>query len=417
MRVALIGAGQRGNIYAGYMKDKMGVEIGAVVDISGEKLSIAADRYGLDDKFLFDDIDKFLNAHMELDGVIISTMDRDHYKETISCLKAGYDILLEKPISPDPAECLDILRTARKTCRRIMVCHVLRYTNFFATIKSIIDSGELGRIVTIEHTENIGNFHMAHSFVRGNWRNSNESSPIILQKSCHDMDILLWLTGSRASKISSFGDLTYFRKKNAPEGSTERCCDCPVSDNCRFDAVKAYLPVRGGWPSEVICHDQSEEGLKEALKTSPYGRCVYRCDNNVCDHQVTNILFENGVTASFHLTGLTDKMHRVIRVMCEDGEIYGDDLTEEIIVTHYSSNALYTGQSRMINVVSEEGFHGGGDYGLTRDFVSMISGGKTKALSGIEESIDSHLMAFAAEESRRGGGVVEMGSFTAGLQG
>ena len=411
MKVALIGAGQRGNIYAGYMKEKMGVEIAAIVDVSKEKLSVAKEKYEVKDEFCFDSFEKFIDAGLKLDGVIIATMDRDHYRETIACLNAGYDILLEKPVSPDPKECMEILETAQKTGRRILVCHVLRYTNFFAAIKRIIDSGELGRVVNIEHAENVGNFHMAHSFVRGNWRNSDESSPIILQKSCHDMDILVWLTGSRASKISSFGELTYFKKENAPDGSTDRCLECPVHDKCRFDVRKAYLPVRGGWPAEVICKDQSEEGLMEAFKTSPYGRCVYKCDNNVCDHQVTTILFENGVTATFNLSGLTNKMHRVIKVMCENGEIYGDDYSNDIVVTAFSSNALYEGESRIMNVVSEEGFHGGGDYGLTKDFVSLIEHDDAKALSGIEKSIESHMMAFAAEEARVTGKVVNMEEF------
>jgi predicted dehydrogenase len=411
MKVALIGAGQRGNIYATYMKEKMDVEIVAVVDISKEKLERAKEKYDVSDDMLFESFDLFLKKNLELNAVIISTMDRDHYKETIACLKAGYDILLEKPISPDPRECMEIEAVAKECDRRIMVCHVLRYTNFFAAIKNIIDSGEIGKVVTIDHAENVGNFHMAHSFVRGNWRNSKESSPIILQKSCHDMDILVWLTGSRAERISSFGNLNFFKKENAPEGSADRCLECPVHDKCRFDVRKAYLPVRGGWPAEVICKDQSEEGLMEAFKTSPYGRCVYKCDNDVCDNQVTTILFENGVTATFHLSGLTDKMHRVIKVMCEHGEIFGDDYSNELIVTHYSSNALYEGESRTMNVVSEEGFHGGGDYGLTKDFVSMIGDSGAKALSSIDKSIESHMMAFAAEEARITGKTVSMDEF------
>ena len=252
MKVALIGAGQRGNIYATYLKEKLGAEIEAVVDISPEKLRIAQKKYSVSDNRLYESFDDFIESNLKLDGVIIATMDRNHYEETNSCLRAGYDILLEKPISPDSEECMEILKVSKECNRKIMVCHVLRYTNFFATIKSIIDSGELGRVVTIDHAENVGNFHMAHSFVRGNWRNSKESSPIILQKTCHDLDILVWLTGSNAKSISSFGNLSYFKKENAPAGSKDRCLDCPVAESCRFDVRKAYLPVRGGWPAEVI---------------------------------------------------------------------------------------------------------------------------------------------------------------------
>ncbi len=408
MKIALIGAGQRGSIYAGYLKDKMGAAIAAVVDTNTDKLKRAGERFETPDDMLFSDFESFASAGLSLDGVIIATMDRDHYAQTIKCLELGYDLLLEKPISPDIRECAGILKKAGESGRRVLVCHVLRYTNFFGQIKEIIDSGELGRVVTIQHAENIGNFHMAHSFVRGNWRNSDTSSPIIMQKSCHDMDILVWLTGSRAKEISSFGNLTYFRRENAPEGSGERCCNCPVSDSCRFDAAKAYLPVRGGWPAEVVSADQSSEGLLEALKASPYGRCVYKCDNNVCDNQVTNILFENGVTVSFHLSGLTNKMHRTVKIMCEDGEICGDDYDNTIRVTRYSSNALYEGESRIINVQSKEGFHGGGDYGLSVDFYNMIAGKDSENLSSIDKSVESHLMAYAAEKSRLSGQVIGM---------
>ena len=400
MKIVLIGAGQRGWIYAGYLHEKKGAEIAAVVDISQEKLLRAKERFGTPEDMLFSDFDSFAQKRPDLSGVIISTMDRDHYKQAMKCLELGYDILLEKPISPDIAECAQIQKKAKETNRKVLVCHVLRYTNFFAKIKEFLDSGEIGKIVTIQHAENIGSFHMAHSFVRGNWRNSDESSPIIMQKSCHDMDILVWLVGSRAKEISSFGSLTYFRSENAPEGSSDRCLTCPVSADCRFDVKKAYLPVRGGWPAEVICEDQSEEGLLEALKESPYGRCVFKCDNNVCDNQVTNILFENGVTASFHLSGLTNRMHRTIKIMWETGEIVGDDYDNTLVVTHYSPNAHYEGETRTINVQSKEGFHGGGDFGLSVDFYNMLSGGECESLSSIDKSVESHIMALAAERSR-----------------
>ncbi|MCR5754936.1 MAG: Gfo/Idh/MocA family oxidoreductase, partial [Acetatifactor sp.] len=395
MKLALIGAGQRGSIYAGYAQEKMNAQIVAIVDPNEEKRKIAAGKYRVDERYLFADFTDFCAEGKIADAVIIASMDRDHYTQTIKSLELGYDILLEKPISPDPQECMAIQKKAHECNRTVTVCHVLRYTNFFATIKKIIDSGELGKVVTIQHAENIGNFHMAHSFVRGNWRNSDMTSPIIMQKSCHDMDILVWLVDSEAKRISSFGSLLFFDEKHAPKNSAARCLECDASGECRFDAVKAYLPVRGGWPAEVVCEDQTEEGLMEALKTSPYGRCVFRCDNNVCDHQVTNIEFKNGVTVSFHLSGMTNRMHRTIKVMCEHGEIIGDDDTNELTITHYSSNAKYEGKTRTICVESQEGFHGGGDYGLTMDFLKQLQDGEGKCLSSIDRSIESHLMAYA----------------------
>ena len=400
MKLAIIGAGQRGMIYAHYAYEKCNAEIVAVVDISEKKREAAAEKFNIPANMQFTNVEDFYKLGKVADAVILATMDRNHFKHVMPAIDLGYDILLEKPISPDIEECRKIQENAHKHGVKIVVCHVLRYTKFFSTIKQIIDSGELGKIVTIQHAENIGNFHMAHSFVRGNWRNSDESSPIIMQKSCHDMDILVWLVDSNCKEISSFGNLSYFREENAPEGSTARCLDCPVADKCRFDVRKAYMPIRGDWPAVVLTEDQSEEGLLKALREGPYGRCVFRCDNNVCDNQITNILFENGVTATFHLSGLTNKMHRTIKIMCENGDIYSDDSEDFITVTHYSSNSKYEGEVTKVSVNNEEGFHGGGDYRLTMDFIEALENKGVELRSSIDRSIESHLMAYAAEQAR-----------------
>ena len=408
MKLALLGAGQRGMIYAQYAALDMGHQITAVADIDPGKREAAAQKFNIPGDMVFSDAESFFAAGKLADALILATMDRDHFSQTMRALELGYDILLEKPISPDPVECLKIQAKAHECGRKIVVCHVLRYTNFFAAIKQILDSGELGRVVTIQHAENVGNFHMAHSFVRGNWRNSTLSSPIIMQKSCHDMDILVWLTDSEAKTVSSFGSRTFFREENAPAGSAARCLECPVAEGCRFDVKKAYLPTVGGWPAAVVTDDPTEEGLLEALKTSPYGRCVYRCDNDVCDHQVTVIEFKNGVTATFHLSGLTNKMHRTVKIMCEHGDIIGDDHDNVLTVTHYSPNALYEGAQRQLHVESQEGGHGGGDLGLTQDFIAGLAGSLEGSRSSIDRSIESHIMAYAAELSRTTGRTVDI---------
>lgn len=417
MKLALIGAGQRGMIYATYAYEKAGAEIVAVVDINSEKRTIAKEKFNIPNDRVFDNTKNFFALGKIADAVIIATMDRDHYSQAMTAMDIGYDILLEKPISPDVRECLEIREKAKEKNVTVVVCHVLRYTRFFSAIKEVIDSGELGKVVTIQHAENVGNFHMAHSFVRGNWRNSDISSPIIMQKSCHDMDILLWLVGSNARKISSFGNLSFFKKENAPEGSTERCLECPCADTCRFDGKKAYLPIKGEWPATVLTEDQTDEGILKALKEGPYGRCVFRCDNNVCDNQVTDIEFVNGVTATFHLSGFSNQMHRTIKVMCENGDIVGDDAEDFITVNKYSSNYLYEGEKRKISVNNEEGFHGGGDYRLTMDFISALEhkGEVVNIRSGIEQSVESHLMAYAAEQSRLSGEVFNMENLRNGI--
>lgn len=414
MKIVLIGAGQRGMIYAQYAYEKGGAEIVAVADKNPEHRKLAAEKYNIPENMQFSEPEEVYKLGKIADAIILATMDRDHFKHVMPAIELGYNILLEKPVSPNPRECMIIKESANKHNVKIVVCHVLRYTAFFSTIKSIIDSGELGKVVTIQHAENIGNFHIAHSFVRGNWRNSDETSPIIMQKSCHDMDILLWLVGSNCKRISSFGNLTYFKEENAPEGSSDRCLHCPVASECRFDAKKSYLPIKGGWPATVVSEDQSEEGILKALEEGPYGRCVFRCDNNVCDNQVTTIEFENGVSATFHLSGLTNKMHRTIKVMCENGDIYGDDAEEEITVTKYSPNGLYEGEVKKVKINNEEGFHGGGDYRLTMDFLN--ADGKSESVSSIDKSIESHFMACAAEKSRLTGKVIEMDEFREELQ-
>ena len=408
MKLALLGAGQRGSIYAQYACSELGHQIVAVADIDPAKRDAAVRNFSIAPEMVFSDAESFFAAGKLADALILATMDRDHYSQTMRALELGYDILLEKPISPDPVECLQIQKKAHECGRKIVVCHVLRYTNFFAAIKQILDSGELGKVVTIQHAENVGNFHMAHSFVRGNWRNSTLSSPIIMQKSCHDMDILVWLTDSEAKTVSSFGSRSFFREENAPEGSGARCLSCPVADSCRFDVRKAYLPFAGEWPAAVVTEDTTREGLLKALETSPYGRCVFRCDNDVCDHQVTIIEFKNGITATFHLSGLTNKMHRTVRIMCEHGEIIGDDSDNTLVITHYSPNANYEGAQRKLHVESQEGGHGGGDLGLMQDFTAGLAGSLEGSRSSIDRSIESHIMAYAAEYSRVTGQTVDV---------
>lgn len=413
MNYVLIGAGSRGTIYANWAHSH-GHKIVAVAEIRPDRLAEAGTRLEVPETMLFTDAKQLFSLGKIADAAIIATMDRDHYGHVMAALDCGYDILLEKPISPDPRECIAIEEAANRLGRKVTVCHVLRYTNFFTEIKNILDSGELGKIVAIQHAENIGNFHMAHSFVRGNWRNDKLSSPIIMQKSCHDLDILLWLTGAHCKKVAAFGSLSYFKEENAPAGSSDRCLTCPVAESCRFDARKAYLPSLGGWPTDVVCLEQTEEALMEALKEGPYGRCVYRCDNNVCDHMSIILEFDNDVTATFSLTAQTSACHRTLHIMCEDGEIVADDGQKQIIVTHHVSSQSETFQQRVINVRTNGSGHGGGDTGIMEDFTKSLNG-SGESRSSISRSVESHLMACAIEESRLTGTVVDLDKFRKSL--
>ncbi|MFC4597115.1 Gfo/Idh/MocA family protein [Cohnella hongkongensis] len=406
LKLALIGAGQRGMIYSSSASRR--AEIVAVVEPDEKRRQAAAEKFRIASERQYATVEEFFLPGKIADAVIISSMDRDHFEQTMRALDLGYDILLEKPISPSPQECVQIQQKANEKGCKVTVCHVLRYTNFFSELKSIIDSGELGKVVTIQHNENIGNFHMAHSFVRGNWRRSDLSSPLIMQKSCHDMDILAWLAGSDAKRISSYGELVFFKEENAPAGSSDRCLTCAAAPDCRFDVRKTYLPIAGSWPATVVSEDQSEEGLLKALETGPYGKCVFRSDNDVCDHQVSIIEFKNGVKVTFHLSAFTNKMHRTIKIMCEHGEIRGDDSQNLIEVTRFASNMAEAVEQRVIRPASVSGGHNGGDEGLINDFLNELERGGSDSKSSIDQSVESHIMAYAAEKARVTGTVVDM---------
>jgi len=416
MKFVLIGAGQRGMIYAKYAYKK-GHEIAAVAETDPVKREIAANEFGIPAERRFESGPVLLSEPRMGEAAIIATMDRDHYNEAIPAMEKGYHLLLEKPISPSPQETLAIEKAAERTGRHITVCHVLRYSPFFREIRRVIAEGRIGRVITIQHNENIGNFHIAHSFVRGNWRRSDLSSPLIMQKSCHDMDLLVWLTGSKCSSVASFGDLTYFRKENAPEGAAERCCDCALKDGCRFSAYRSYLPLAGNWPATVLTDDQSEEGLREAIRTGPYGRCVYHCDNNVCDHQVTILRFENGVTATFNLSGFTNLMTRTMKIMGEDGEIRASEAENVIEVTRFAGNSAEKNESEIIRPEQPTSGHSGGDSGIVEDFLSMMEGQDSVSATDIHESVESHMMACAAEEARLTGTVVSLAEFRRKIEG
>ena len=414
MQYVIVGAGSRGMTYGLWAKEN-DIKIAAIAECRPERLKSAGQELCVPENMLFDDADQLFALGKIADAAIIATMDRDHYGHVMQALDCGYDILLEKPISPDPKECLEIEEKANRLGKKITVCHVLRYTAFFQQLKDIIESGEIGKVVAVKHAENIGNFHMAHSFVRGNWRNDTLSSPIIMQKSCHDLDILLWLIGKHCTKVAAFGSLSYFRKENAPEGAAERCLDCPLAKDCRFDAWQAYQPVLGEWPADVVCLEPTEEALREALRHGPYGRCVFHCDNNVCDHMSILMEFEDGITATFSLTAQSSNIHRNIHIMCEDGEIHADELDGSIKVTHFRRNKVAPERTVSYQTLKYESGHGGGDSGIMEDFTAGLQQNNPDSRSSISRSVESHLMACAIEHARLTGTVVDMEAYRKSL--
>lgn len=410
MRFVLIGAGQRGMIYAQCIHDR-GHEIAAVAERDPARRAAARQAFGVAEDRCYESGAQLLAQPRLGEAAIIATMDRDHYAQAIPALEKGYHLLLEKPISPIPEQFLEIEATARRLQRRVAVCHVLRYAPFFMEIKRLLDEGAIGRVVTIQHNENIGNFHFAHSFVRGNWRRKADSSPLIMQKSCHDMDLMVWLADSGCRRVASFGDLTYFRAQNAPPDAARRCAECPRSESCRFSAYRCYLPILGSWPASVLTGDQTEAGVREAIRTGPYGRCVYYCDNDVCDHQVTVLEFDNGVTATFNLSAFTDRIARTLKIMGEDGELRANETTNTIEVVPFAANAVDGSEIRTIRPALSASGHNGGDAGIVDSFLRMLEAGAGDTATDISRSVESHLMACAAEEARVTGAVVEIADF------
>lgn len=338
------------------------------------------------------------------DALFITTPDELHYGPAMAGLKAGYDLLLEKVIAQTWTECNDILKLAEEKNSIVAVCHVLRYTPYFKKLKEILDNKEIGEIVSVQHLEPVERIHMSHSFVRGNWGNAKKSNPMILSKSCHDTDILRWLINKPSKKVSSFGSLTLFRKEMAPEGSSTRCTDnCKVERECPYSAIKLYKEKRG-WLQHLNLEEVNDTTIIRELQNGPYGRCVYHCDNDVVDHQITNFEFEDGVTAAFSMEALTHYGGRRTRVFGTKGDVIGDEHT--ITVTNAE-----TGKQENWDASKAKQFesgHGGGDHGLVYDFVRAVAYQDASILtSTIQASMESHLMGFRAEESRLKGGKIK----------
>ena len=400
----ILGAGSRGCSYAEYAKEYPGqLQIVAIAEPREDRRNLLAQELNVPEQNQFGSWQELLQQPRMADCAFVCTLDDDHTEPAVRAMELGYHLLLEKPMSNTAQECRAIVEAAGKYERKLAVCHVLRYTPFYMTLKELIDRGEVGQVTTINQIENVGYWHQAHSFVRGNWRTVRETSPMILQKSCHDMDIILWLMGRDCLRVQSFGSLRHFTPENAPEGAPERCLDgCPHAESCPYYAPKLYLDMSiTGWPVDVITTDLSEAGRRRALEEGPYGRCVYRCDNDVVDRQVVNLEFAGGGVATFTMTGLTADFSRQLKIFGTKGQIQADMAAKEIVLHRFGE------EKEIIPVETAASGHGGGDFGILRDFLGVLrEGGESR--TSAEISLQSHLICFAAEKSRKEHLVVEL---------
>jgi len=414
--VAVLGAGMRGRTLSSYAEEFPDrVRVIAVADPKADRRDALAGRHGVPASRRFADWRDLAGQPRLADAALVATPDREHAGPGRRLAELGYDVLLEKPIAATQAECVELVEAVEVTGVVFGVCHVLRYTPYTATVVRVIKDGRIGRLVGVDHLEPVGWWHFAHSYVRGNWRRSDESGPSLLTKCCHDLDWLRHIVGCSASRVFSVAGLRHFTEANRPAGAAERCVDCAVEQQCPYSAVRLYLgclgdPERERWPLSVITSRPAEPDVRQALRDGPYGRCVYACDNDVADHQVVTIEFADGVVATLTMSAFTPMGRRRTRIMGTRGWLEGDG--HRVTVTDFVSGQVeavapavgpasghgrgHAGGRRR----GHGGGHGGGDFGVMAAFAEAVATRDRSLIrSSPRESLESHLMAFAAERS------------------
>ena len=396
--IVAIGAGNRTNKYLEYVKQHPDrVRLVGVVELNDIRRQSVAERFGLEPSQCYADYHDFFRNPVQTDAVMVCTPENMHFEPTMLAIEAGYHVLLEKPIAQTLEECQAIGEAARKKGVLVSVCHVLRYHPYFMKVKELVDSGELGHIISINHRTSVGVDRAAHGFVRGIWRSERLSNPMLMSKCCHDIDFLLWLTKTPCRKLTSFGSLRWFKAKNAPEGSAERCIDCGVESHCPFSAVDLYQ-VRRDWianfdvPEGKTIDDVIEDQLREGL----YGRCVYHCDNDVVDHQIVSMEMESEVTINFSMDIFTLKDCRETHISLTEGEIDGDENRLRIRRFRGAEETVYD-----FSGLAHQPFHAGADLAIIADFIDAIRTGRRDLVTSIDRSVESHRICFEAERSRK----------------
>ena len=402
--VSCIGTGPRGIIYMKEMV-KMGQDkfkIISLCDKNIERLKMAQNIFNIPDENCYLNEDDFFKNN-KADVCIVSTQDQDHVRHAIKAMESGSDVLCEKPISNKESEVRKLLEVQQKLNKKVMICHVLRFAPAFVAVKKMLEEGVIGRLITIDNIENVGYMHQAHSYVRGNWRRDDETSPMIIAKCCHDLDLFVWFINSECESVSSIGDLRYFKKENQPEGASDRCVSCKYRGSCVYDAYDIYIK-RHFWGKDMVSNVRplTDEVIAKALEKGPYGRCVFACDNNVVDNEITMLKFKNGVTANLRMIAFTYLGGRIMKFYGTHGQIDLDETQGIIKVMRFGQPVEEKPISSLVDALSG---HGGGDTGLINGLYDYLMNNNKNATS-LSASVESHLMGFAAEESRINNGKV-----------
>lgn len=410
LSVILIGAGGRGTAYVEYMKNyPEQFQIVGVADPILERRNYVKELFQLEENQCYESWQDILHEPRMADLAVIATMDEEHYEPAMQAMELGYHLLLEKPVAPTPKECMDIVRKAKEKKVKVLVCHVLRYAPFYKKVKQMLLEGVIGDVMSVEAVEAVGHIHQSHSFVRGDWHREDETTPMILAKCCHDLDMIQWLIDKPCKEVSSFGDLTYFRPENAPKGAPIRCygAECPAAEECPYQCQKVYIEDEGyRWMRKAVSRGYAkgnvptDEEVIEGLKHTNFGACVFHANNDVVDHQVVNMQFEGGVTATLSMNAFNEG-GRYIRIFGTKGELYANANDTEI--TLYSFD---TGKISKISVEETDesivGGHGGGDEGMIEELYDyMTDNYHGYSAADIDISVQNHLIAFAAEYARK----------------
>lgn len=411
--VLVVGAGARGEIYSRYAlehPDRM--QVVAVAEPRDSYRQQFVEQHQIADSHVFTDWHDAAQRPRMADVVLICTQDNMHKAPAVAFAGLGYHILLEKPIAPTPEDCEAIIDAVKRNNVLLAVAHVLRYTRYTQTLKALLDDGVIGDILSMQHLEPVGYWHQAHSFVRGNWRNEAQSSFMLLQKSCHDLDWIRYIMGDNCRQVSSFGSLSHFVPENQPEGAADRCLDCQVEAACPWSASKIYLGDDHKCAPHfrrVLTADPTEENVRQALRDGPYGRCVYRCDNDVVDHQVVNFRFAHQQTVTFTMTAFTKMEDRQTRLFGTRGYLEGNGKTIRVFDFLTDSETVHTVDEIPDGTQTQMAGHGGGDYYLMDKFIhAVMAGDQSLILSGPDESLESHLMVFAAERARKENRLIDL---------